>query len=57
MALNIKHLESLANTDSQALKQAEIEGEAKKWENVKFPLHLAIYTDMLTPLEKLRLGF
>ena len=48
MALNIKHLESLANTDSQALKQAEIEGEAKKWENVKFPLYLAIYTDLLT---------
>ena len=51
------HLESPANTDSQALKQAEIEGEAKKWKNAKFPLHLAIYIDVLTPLKKLSLGF
>ena len=50
-----KHLESL-NTNSQALKQAEIKGEAKKWKNAKFPLHLAIYTDMLTPLKVLSLG-
>ena len=34
----ITHLESLANTDSQALKHAEIEGEAKKWKNGKYPM-------------------
>ena len=39
----MKHLESLANTDSQALKRAEIEGEVKKWKNEKFHIHLAIY--------------
>ena len=34
----IKHLESLANTDSQALKGAEIAGEvkSKKMENSSF---------------------
>ena len=35
----IKHLESLTISDSQALKRAEIEGEAKKWKNGKFPIH------------------
>ena len=44
----IKHLESLAHTDSQALKRAEIVGEEKKWKNAKFPIHLAIYLDVLT---------
>ena len=53
----IKHLESLAHTDSQALKRAEIQGEAKKWKNAKFPIHLALYIDVLTPLKVLSLGF
>ena len=34
----IKHPESLANSDSQDLKRAEIE-EAKKWKNGKFSIH------------------
>ena len=42
------HLELLAQTDSQALKQAEIEGEVKKWKNDKFPIHLDIYIDVIT---------
>ena len=53
----IKHLELLANTDSQALKRAEVDGEAKKWKNGKFPIHLAIYLDVLTPLKVISLGF
>ena len=53
----IKHLESLAHTDSQSLKPAEIVGEAKKWKNAKFPIHLAIYLDVLTALKVLSLGF
>ena len=53
----IKYLESLANTNSQALKGAEIEGEAKKWKNGKFPIHSAIYLDVLTPLKVISLGF
>lgn len=40
MALTLKHLESLTNTNSQAFKEAEIEGEAKKWKKAKFLLHL-----------------
>lgn len=53
----MKHLESLAHTDSQALKRAEIQGEAKKWQNAKFLIHLAIYLDVLAPLKALSLGF
>ena len=53
----IKHLESLAHTDSQALKQVEIVGEATKWKNAKFPIHVAIYIDVLTPLKVLSLWF
>jgi len=53
----MKHIESLAHTDSQALKRAELTGEAKKWQNAKFPIHLAIYLDVLTPLKVLSLGF
>ena len=49
----ITHLESLANTDSQALKRHEIEGYTKKWQNAKFPLHIAMYLDVLTQLKVL----
>ena len=48
----ITHLESLDNTDSQALKH-EIKGYAKKWYYVLFPLHIAMYLDVLTPLKLL----
>ena len=53
----IKHLELLANTNSQTLKHAEIEREAKKLKNGKFPIHLAIYLDVLTPLKVISSGF
>ena len=49
----ISHLESLAHTDSQSLKRAKIEGFAKKWKYSKFPLHLAIYLHVVTPLKVL----
>ena len=49
----ITHLESLANTDSQALKRHEIEGYTKKWQNAKFPLDIAMYLDVLTQLKVL----
>ena len=52
----ITHLESLAQTDSQALKKVEIEGFARKWQYAKFPLHLAIYLDVLTPLKVLSIS-
>ena len=49
----ITHLESLANTDSQALKCHKIEGYAKKWQYAKFQLHIAMYLDVLMPLKVL----
>ena len=53
----MKHLTSLPHTDSQALKHAEITGEGKKWQNAKYPTHLTIDLDVLTPLKVLVLGF
>ena len=49
----ITQLESLAQTDSQALKRAEIEGFVKKWEYAKYPLYLPLYLDILTPVKVL----
>ena len=53
----MQHLESLAQTDSQALKRAELVGWAKKWMDTKYPIYLAIYLDILSPLKVLSLGF
>ena len=53
----MKQLESLAQTDSQSLKQAELESSIKKWMNAKYHIHLAIYLDILTSLKVLSLGF
>ena len=53
----LQHLESLAQTNSQSLKKAELEGYAKKWMNAKYPIHLTIYLDILTPLKVLSLRF
>ena len=50
------HMESLSQTDSQALKLSEIEGFVKKWQNAKFPLHMAMYLDVLTPLKVLSIS-
>ena len=49
----ITHLESLANTYSQALKHHKIKGYAKKWQYAKFPLHIAMYLDVLMPFKVL----
>ena len=53
----MQHLESLAQTNSQSLKRAELEGYAKKWMNAKSPIHLAIYLDILAPLKVLSFEF
>ena len=49
----IIHLESLANTDLQALKRHEIEVYAKKWQYAKLSLHIAMYLDVLISLKVL----
>ena len=49
------HLESLSQTDSQALKRAELEGSVRRRRKAKCPLHLAIYHDILQPIKGLSL--
>ena len=49
------HLESLAQTDSQALKCNKLVGYSKKWQQAKYPLHLALYLDILQPLKVISL--
>ena len=50
------HLESLAITDSQALKKAEIEGFAKWWKQASYIINAAIYPDVLSPIKRLSLA-
>ena len=53
----ISHIESLSQTDSQALKRAELKGYLLKWKDASIPISLAIYLDVLSPLKWLSLGF
>ena len=47
---NMTHLESLCYTDSQVLRKAELEGQAKKWKEATYPMYMAIYLDILSPI-------
>ena len=47
------HIESLSQTDSQALKQAEIEGLPKISLQRKYLMDLAMFLDILKPIEML----
>ena len=49
----LTHLESLAQTDPQALKRAELVGFPKKWVQSKYPTHLPFYLDILQPIKVL----
>ena len=51
----LTHVELLAQTDSQALKRAELVSFAKKWVQAKYPIHLALYLDILQPINVLSL--
>ena len=53
----ISHIESLSQTDSQALKRAELKGYLLKWKDASIPISLAIYLDILSPLKRLSLSF
>ena len=46
------HLEELCSTDSQAEKRAEIRGFVKKWSDANYPLYIAMYLDMLSPIHR-----
>ena len=51
----LTHLELLPQTDSLALKRAELVDLAKKWVKAKYPIHLALYLDILQPIKVLSL--
>ena len=53
----ISHIDSLCQTDSQALKRAELKGYLLKWNDASIPISLAIYLDILSPLKRLSLSF
>ena len=53
----ISHVELLSQTDSQALKRAELKGYLLKWKDASIPISLAIYLDVLSPLKRLSLSF
>ena len=40
-----------------SIERTELVGWAKKWMDAKYPIHLAIHVDVLTPLKVLSLGF
>ena len=50
---HMSHLEQLAQTDSQALKQTEICGLVKKCKNANLIINIAIYLDVLAPIKRL----
>ena len=53
----MSHTESLSQTDSQALKRAELKGYLQKWKDASNPISLAIYLDVLSLLKRLSLSF
>ena len=52
----IAHLESLSQTDSQALKRSELEGHSKKWKDAMYPMYMAIYLDILLSIRRISLA-
>ena len=52
----IARLESLSQTDSQALKRSELEGHSKKWKDAMYPMYMAIYLDILSPIRRISLA-
>ena len=49
------HVESLAQTDSQAQKRSELKGYYQRRTDASMPVHMAIYLDVLSPLRCLSL--
>jgi len=50
------HLEELANNDSSSEKRNEIKCFLKKWDHAKYPIHIAIYLDVLSILVRMSLS-
>ena len=51
------HIESLSQTDSQATNRAELWGFVKTWKHASFPIHIAIFLDVLSPICHLSIAF
>lgn len=49
----IAYLENLSYGDSQALKRAELKDQAKKWKKATYPMFMAIYLDIISPICKI----
>ena len=47
------HLEELCSTDSQAEKRAEIRGFVKICRSANYPLYIAMYLNVLSPIHRL----
>ena len=50
------HLESLSHTDSQALKHSEILGRIKTWRHAMYPMYMAVFLDILSPIRRIQLA-
>ena len=50
------HLESLSHTDSEALKRSEILGTIKTWRHAMYPVYMAVYLDILSPIHRISLA-
>ena len=50
------HLESLSHTDSQALKLSEILGTIKTWRHAMYPMYMAVYLNILSPIRRISLA-
>ena len=50
------HLEGLSHIDSQALKHSEILGRIKIWHHAMYPIYMAVYLDILSPIRRISLA-
>ena len=53
---NMAYLESLCYIDSQALRKAELEGQANKWKEATYPMYMTIYLDILSPIRRISIA-
>ena len=50
------HLEKLPHSNSQPKKQEEIKGSLNKWQDAGYIIHMAIFIDILSSLQRLSLS-
>ena len=53
----LNHIESLSSTDSQQLRREQLCGYLKQWRKASIPISIAIYIDVLSPLQRYCLSF